>query len=118
MKFDSASEDLPMAFRAGAAYRFSTDWLASLDLGFPKDEEPFTALGAEYSRPLGGDMRIAARAGYSTRPGDIGGLAGLSFGLGLTYASMGFDYGLLAFGDLGLAHRISFSYRFATASKT
>ena len=55
----------------------------------------------------------ALRGGYNTRTaGDVTGFTGFSFGVGLNYDKVGFDYALVPFGDLGLTHRMSLSLHF------
>jgi tetratricopeptide (TPR) repeat protein len=54
------------------------------------------------------DEQFAVRAGFTTRQ-DAG--LGLSFGLGWTGRKLGADYAFVPMGDLGIAHRISFTLR-------
>lgn len=113
MKFEQESEDLPLVLRLGSSYKVTDRWLAALDLGFPKDNDPFAALGTEYLLPVKDDWRVALRAGFNSRTlGDVDGFTGTSFGLGLGLGGLGVDYGFLPFGSIGLTHRISLSYKF------
>jgi len=107
MQFEQAKEDLPMSFRIGGALKFSDSWLAGMDGSFPRDSSPGLGFGLEHQRQLDA-LTVAVRAGFNTRlAADKDGLAGLSMGLGLTFSSIGFDYGIVPFGSLGLTHWIS-----------
>src|SRR5215471_2504536 len=55
-------------------------------------------------------LRIGYR--YQTKKPDLGGLAGLTAGIGLRHNNMSLDYAFVPLGDLGQTHRISFNLRF------
>jgi len=104
---------LPLVIRFGSAYKILEAWTLSADLGFPKDNEPYLAIGNEYRWALGSGLSLAGRVGFNSATlRDDGGFGGLSFGVGLGMPRFGFDYGLLPFGSLGLTHRLSFSFKF------
>lgn len=118
MRFDAESQDLPMTFKLGGAFQAADRWLASLDLGVPKNDHPFVALGTEYWLVPSGPWRLAGRAGFNSRTvGSIDGLTGASVGIGLVYAGASMDYAFAPMGDLGMAHRISLSFKWG-ASKS
>ena len=117
MKFDQASERLPMAYRLGAALQPTKQWTTSVDFAFPIDNSPYAAVGTEYIWPIGRDWTVAARAGLnSQRMKDLNGFSGASFGMGMDFGSVAVDYALAPLGDLGLTHRISISFRFLPVS--
>lgn len=113
LKFESESSDLPVLFKAGAAYKIDARWSAALDVAQPKDDHAYAALGAECVLPVKDDWSVAARAGLNTRTlGDVSGFTGASFGVGFAGRSGGVDYAFLPFGGLGLTHRLSVSAKF------
>ncbi len=61
---------------------------------------------------------LALRLGYQLNLADnqIGGLIGLTGGLGISYENFGLDYAYLPFGDLGTAQRLTLSYKFGRDS--
>lgn len=113
MKFNEASEDLPLIIRLGSAYRISERWLAALDVDLPKDNQPGPAFGLEYRLPVKDGITLAGRAGYNGRTaGDVSGSSGISLGLGFGFRQFDVDYAIVPYGSLGSAHRFSVSYRF------
>jgi hypothetical protein len=114
MKFDKEEEDLPLQLKVGSAYRGGDRWNASLDVGFPRDNAPYVAAGGEYLfQPPASEYNLAGRLGLNSRTmGDVDGLTGLSFGLGLKARRFWLDYAFLPFGSLGITHRISVSFLF------
>ena len=113
MKFDSANENLPEAFRLGGSYKILGNWLGSADVAFPRGNAPYLALGTEYSYDAGHDLSVAIRGGYNTSTvQDVTGFTGFSFGAGIGFQKYSFDYAVVPFGDLGLTQRLSLSARF------
>ena len=112
MKFDAESEDLPTTFKLGGAYQLSEGWLASTDLGFPRNNQPFVAVGTEYWLVSAGPWRLAGRAGFNSKTlSSVDGLTGVSFGIGIGYDGASLDYGFVPVGSLGMAHRVSLSMK-------
>lgn len=112
LKFDDASNPLPVTYRAGGAVRFSPAFLVSADAILRRDNKPVAAGGVEWNLPATSGWTFAVRGGYNTRTaGDVGGLTGLSAGLGFGFKTLQIDYALVPLGDLGLTHRLSLSYR-------
>lgn len=111
LKYDKEEEDLPQEFRVGAAYKISKVNLV-LDGAFPKSGDTYFAGGIEYKQSLGDQWGLGARTGYSTRSaGDVSGLTGVTFGLGISRGSFGVDYALVPQGDLGMTHWMALVYR-------
>lgn len=116
LKFDTETSPLPMALRLGSYYRVSRSLRATADLAFPVDNLPTLMVGSEYLYPIGSNYNLALRAGLNTRAmPDLGGLAGFSYGLGLTSTRLMFDYSVSAFGPLGDVHRVSLTLRWGIA---
>lgn len=112
IKFDKESEDLPQEYRFGIDYLVMPKLHAVVDLALPKAGDTYIAGGLEYAQPLANDWRCSGRAGYSTKSaGDVSGLTGVTFGLGVARKSLGFDYALVPQGDLGMTHWIALVYR-------
>ncbi|MBI3548799.1 MAG: PorV/PorQ family protein [Elusimicrobia bacterium] len=110
MTYLQGSEPLPVAGRLGASAKLTKRWTAALDFAAPRDNRPYAALGTEYWWPVGSSVRIAGRAGFNSRSIDgIDGFRAASFGFGLGVGGLGFDYALVPFGAIGLAHRMSLS---------
>ena len=115
-----------MIVRYGAAYGLTKDFPHALVLQFdkPRDEGVNARLGFEYR----GFGPIALRAGYRTYSGvqrtaalgkslgsTASGLAdfyGMSMGAGLRTPYGDLDYALVPSGELGTAHRLSYSFNF------
>lgn len=109
--FKGESAEISSVYKAGVAFKAGPGWTADLDVVSPKAEDGYLALGAEYERPVGGNMAMALRGGYNTRSTDgLGGSAGMTAGAGLTFGGMALDYAFLPMGDLGATHRMSLSY--------
>lgn len=113
LKFDQASERLPLVTRVGAAFRPARRWLASLDLAFPVYDAPYVSVGSEAIIGSAEGVQASARAGFnSSALSDVTGFTGVSFGLGLAAGGWSLDYGLVPFGALGLVHRLSLGVKF------
>jgi long-subunit fatty acid transport protein len=116
MKMVRESSPLPMTVRVGASTRFMDDrLLASVDASKPNDENVTFHTGVEYHIvPM-----LALRGGYALTPGsstDLGGLTGISAGLGIVFNRFNLDYSVTPFGDLGLSHRFSLLARFGSSN--
>jgi len=105
-------DKLPLTLKGGAATRLlngkmtaaaDLDWLAY-------DERFYVDLGAQYA--LNGYLDF--RAGYQIgRSQDkLGGLTGLSAGMGLKLERFNLDYAYVPFGDLGDTHRMTIGFNF------
>ena len=87
MKFISQESPLPSAVKFGGAYDLNKDWLVAMDIVFPNDNDPNAGIGTEYRI-----KQFSLRTGYNTRTKDIGGVSGLTLGLGFKYKDFSFDY--------------------------
>jgi hypothetical protein len=117
MKFEQESEKLPFLARIGSALQITSRWLVSLDVIAPNDNAAYAALGTEYLWRVKDSLNLAGRLGYDSRTaGDITGVTGLSFGFGLGWEKLSFDYAFLPYGSLGVTHRISLALRWGQSS--
>ncbi len=112
MKFNKESEDLPMLFKIGASHYLLDEWLVSLDLNFPKDNEIYFNFGTQYSIEIAENLDFAFRVGYEGRNKDIPGFNWINLGFGLEYLDYKFDYAFVPYGDIGMTHRFSFGIKF------
>lgn len=113
VKFKEASEDLPLVIRAGSSIRPAKPWILSAELGFPKDDEAFAAVGSELKLIDDEGLGLSGRAGFNSRTlKDVDGFSAMSFGVGLSRQKAQLDYAVLPFGSLGLTHRVSVSLQF------
>jgi len=109
IKYDQESENLPLNLRIGAGYKIIENLIVEVDASLPNDNTIIIGAGSELGLSVSDDLKFSLRAGYNTRTADISGFKGLSCGAGINVNSLGFDYALVPFGDLGLTHRISVS---------
>lgn len=112
MKFNKTTEPLPFLFKAGASHFIFDEWLVSLDLNFPRDNDFYVNLGTQYTLEVIKNMDCFFRVGYEGRNKDIPGFNWINFGFGLQYSDYGFDYAFVPYGDIGMTHRFSVSIKF------
>lgn len=107
VKFTSNSERLPTTLRLGSAYALRlphNEVTLAFDITKSLLDKIRLGLGAETLI----DEQFAVRAGFTTRH-DAG--VGLTFGVGWKGSRFGADYAMVPMGELGDAHRISFTLR-------
>jgi len=110
IKFENdAATPLSTNIRAGISYLINKSWIAALDGNMPFDGSKSASVGSEYYVV----KYVAVRAGYKYRSGgnDLGGLDGLSAGLGLSIKSYSLDYAFVPFGEFDSTHRVSFGVK-------
>jgi len=107
VKFAAVSEKLPTTLRLGTGYEMrlpGNDLTFAFDITKSLTDKVRIGLGAESLI----HEQFAVRAGFTTRQ-DAG--LGLAFGLGWKGSKLGADYAIVPLGELGQAHRISFTLR-------
>ena len=112
MKFNKTTEPLPFLFKLGASHFIFDDWLISLDLNFPRDNDFYVNLGTQYAIEVIKNVDCFFRLGYEGRNKDIPGFNWINFGFGFQYLDYVFDYAFVPYGDIGMTHRFSFSIKF------
>jgi hypothetical protein len=113
MKYDSASERLPLAFKVGSSFKIIEHWLAALDVRSARDDRPAVGVGTEYQWVSSGPWKLSGRTGFNSRTiGSVDGLTGISFGLGLGTDRLTMDYAFVPLGEVGQANRISLTCNF------
>lgn len=109
MKFDSEPFDLPAYAKVGASWEreiaaIEGRVLATLDAMFPNDDDTRVHVGAEYSYRRLLALRGGYKAGYDTQGG--------TFGFGVNYRELSFDYAFLPSEKLGDNHRFGLGFSF------
>ena len=106
-------ESLPTSGNVGGALWLSPLWMVSAEAVFPLDSTVGFAAGTEFSIKADESLTLTARAGYYTRSDPDN----LTFGAGVKYESIAFDYAFEPFGDLGNTHRFSLTMEFGKQNK-
>lgn len=114
IKFNEASDPLPLELAAATAIRPAKGMTVSFDLVAPRDRGLYPCLGFEWRADLQAGIAGAVRGGYDgrLRPGDVGTMAGPTFGFGLILQRVTFDYAWAPSGFLGSSHLMTGSFRF------
>jgi len=111
VKFQSAHENLPLNARLGAGYLFEVLGQASaLSFDVMKERSQGALIAAGAETVVAKAMPI--RVGFTTR-NDAG--PGVSAGIGWLYRDLALDYAFVPFGDLGMAHRASLTWRWGSS---
>lgn len=105
-------DPLPTGGVVGVSYKHSAALTLDLDAGKFRDADPFAAVGGEWRKPFSPETSASLRAGYTSARRDLGALAGLSAGVGLTYNRASFDFAWQPFGALGNTFRYSLLVKF------
>ena len=112
--------DLPLALHLSAAYQTELAVGHEIALGADgglalNDKNGSTvSVGAEYLYQGLAALRVGYRLISS---GQLGGLSGLSAGVGLNLGPTEWSYALTTLGELGVGHQVSLSYRFGSAGQ-
>ncbi|MFI5362473.1 MAG: PorV/PorQ family protein [Elusimicrobiota bacterium] len=107
VKYEGATQNLPLNLRGGAAYVFDAlgqKSTLSFDLGKERTENAVVSAGAETVL----FKMMPVRVGFRTN--NSAGL-GLTTGIGWIYNGFALDYAFVPYGTLGDAHRISVTWR-------
>jgi len=112
VKFQEAQESLPLNARLGAAYAFEVFGqrsALSLDVTKEKSQAALVAAGAEMVIAQVMPIRVGFNTGNNAGPG-------VTAGAGWLYRDFALDYAFVPFGDLGMAHRVSVTWRWGAAN--
>jgi len=112
LRYDNEKYSLPFLVKFGSQMSLGTRSLVSVDVGFPKDNDPYGAIGTELALVSKDQLRFKLRSGYHTKRRDIGGLSGLGIGGGLELFNLRLDYAWLPYEDFGQSHAMTIIYRF------
>ncbi len=110
--------DLPFALRGGTSFSpdLSRDWRLLVSGAGSVEAGGLSRLQTGVEAVYAG--HYALRAGYQWDLVDnqLGGLNGLTLGVGYSWEGLSLDYAFLPMGDLGTSHRFSLSYHFGISS--
>jgi hypothetical protein len=99
--FDHTRDSTPFRFRVGGAMNLTPSFLFSLEAIIPSNNIPEGAIGAEYTMMAGRSIKLAFRAGFnSLNIQSLDTYATASFGVGVKYHDIGFDYAFVPMGAL------------------
>ena len=113
VEFRRESDPLPFTIDAGVGASFLREkLLVSLDAKFPRDNTPALATGVEMKVPMGRDIRMAFRGGFSTAGVSDDDRSGFSLGAGFGVRKLDVDFSFVPMGDLGNTYRYSLRFRF------
>ncbi len=112
LKYETEDTKLPIMIKLGTGYKIKENWVASLDLVFPEDNQPTYAFGSDYKHKISDEMSISGRVGYNSRSTKVDGFNGVTIGFGFGYQICSLDYAWMPLGDLGSTHRISVGVKF------
>ena len=113
VKYEGATQNLPLTIRGGAAYDFDVlgeKSAVSFDLIKERSSTVVAAVGLETVLV----KMMPIRLGFTSN-NDAG--IGITTGVGWIYHDMAFDYAFVPFGALGNAHRLSVTLRWGGAAK-
>jgi hypothetical protein len=105
LRYIEEETPLPMSVKIGSGYKMGTRVLIGLDVVMPNDNSAYVGGGIEYKYKV-----VTGRVGYNSRTSDIGGMAGMTYGLGVKYNDVSIDYAYQGYEYLGDSHRLSVSW--------
>lgn len=111
MRYDQASNPLPLTVKLGAALNPFRNMLFSTDVLFPKQNKPNFLFGAELATEPNELTRLFIRAGLNAQR-LTDGLSGFTAGVGATLHFFSLDYAFVPMGELGYTHKISLTFDF------
>ncbi|MFH1722998.1 MAG: PorV/PorQ family protein [Elusimicrobiota bacterium] len=112
VRFRSEADPLPFMFYAGAGFRPGPRWLAAVEIRVPRDDAVRLGLGTEYRKRFGEVLSGSVRGGYNASNTDADGFDGVTFGAGVGYGRLDFDFAWIPFGELGNTFRYCVLVRF------
>jgi hypothetical protein len=117
VKYDTERDPLPTTYRLGGALDVSQNLLFSAEAVAPRGNAPYLLAGAEHRAYSSDKMSVFLRAGINTLTlSDISGFNGVSGGMGLAFSRLSVDYAVVLFGELGITHRLSMTFKFSGPS--
>ena len=106
LRYIEEDTPLPMNVKVGCSYKANKSMNLAMDVVMPNDNDTYFGIGGEYKYKI-----VTGRVGYNTRTSDIGGMAGITFGVGLKYNDVTVDYAYQGYEFLGDSHRLSITWR-------
>jgi hypothetical protein len=110
VKFQAVGENLPLNARLGGAYAFDAlGQKSALSFDVTKERSQAVAVAAGAELVIAKVMPI--RVGFNTA-NNAG--PGVTAGVGWLYRDFALDYAFVPYGNLGMAHRVSVTWRWAS----
>lgn len=112
LKLGSSSDPLPFVAYGAASWVPRAEWLAAAEVDLPRQDAPVIALGLERTRLVAHGITAAGRVGWRSERMGAGGLAGISFGFGVSWKGLESDFSWMPGGLLGDVMQYSVKVRF------
>jgi len=112
LKLGSSSDPLPFVAYGAASWIPRPEWLAVAEVDMPREDPLVLALGVERARRVAYGVIAAGRVGWRSERSDAGGLAGISFGFGVSWKGLDADFSWMPGGLLGDVMQYSVKARF------
>lgn len=111
-KFVQTRDTMPARIRFGGAVRPIKALLLTADAIAPINDAPHAAAGMEWALDTDRAAKIALRGGFNSLTAEsLGFASGLSFGFGVGFSDLSFDYAFVPLGALGSqTHRVTLSF--------
>lgn len=106
LRYIEEETPLPMSVKAGVGYTLKDTIKIAMDIVMPNDNDAYVGTGLEYSYKA-----IRGRIGYNSRTSAVGGMSGITYGVGLNYKDVTVDYAYQGYEYLGDSHRLSITWK-------
>jgi hypothetical protein len=106
LRYIEEETPLPMSIKIGAGYAMKENVKFALDMVMPNDNDAYIGTGVEY-----GYKAVSGRIGYNSRTSAIGGMSGITYGIGIKYGDVAVDYAYQGYEYLGDSHRLSVTWK-------
>ena len=112
MKFVNESFSLPTNVKFGVSYILNENLNAEVDVNQALGTKAIGNAGIEYSYSFSEDIWLMVRGGVKSNTEGLGGVTGLTGGIGFTYQKISVDYAYVPYGDLDTTQRITLNFGF------
>jgi hypothetical protein len=106
LRYIEEETPLPMSIKLGAGYTMKENVKFALDMVMPNDNDAYFGTGVEYAYKA-----VLGRIGYNSRTSEIGGMSGITYGIGIKYGDVAVDYAYQGYEYLGDSHRLSVTWK-------
>ncbi|MBN1822707.1 MAG: PorV/PorQ family protein [Endomicrobiales bacterium] len=112
MKFNKKLYPLPLNIKVGASFPILANTIMAADINKCIDTDPVANIGFEHYMLIGEEALFSPRIGYRTNVKGIEDANGISFGIGLSYRRIAFDYAFVPYGELDNVNKLSILFFF------